>query len=96
MQALASFASIPFQDQILMFQGARLDPSRTLAAYRLPVEGVDDVEEHPVFLYSKAYLKPGGQPPAQEPLPAITVTGNDASQGRAGEAVEQPELNSLS
>lgn len=36
-QALVSFTNVPVADQIVMFKGARLDPNRQLAAYKLPV-----------------------------------------------------------
>lgn len=32
-------------------------------------------EDTPVFLYHKAYLRPGAAPPPQEPLPMLEVTG---------------------
>ncbi len=37
--ALVSFTGISVVDQIVMYQGARLDPAKTLGAYRLPVVG---------------------------------------------------------
>lgn len=36
-QALLSFTGIPLADQLVMFNGARLDPARTLGSYGLPV-----------------------------------------------------------
>jgi hypothetical protein len=36
-QALVSFTGVPVVDQILMCNGARLDPAKPLAAYKLPV-----------------------------------------------------------
>jgi hypothetical protein len=36
-QALVSVTGISVSDQIVMCQGARLDPAKPLAAYRLPV-----------------------------------------------------------
>ncbi len=36
-QALVSFTGIPICDQIIMCHGARLDPTKTLAQYGLPV-----------------------------------------------------------
>ena len=35
--ALLSFTGIPLLDQIIMYNGARLEPTRTLGAYGLPV-----------------------------------------------------------
>lgn len=35
--ALVAFTGLPVQEQIVMHNGARLDPAKTLAAYRLPV-----------------------------------------------------------
>lgn len=32
-------------------------------------------EDSPVFLYHKAFLRPGARPPPPEPLPAFAVTG---------------------
>jgi hypothetical protein len=32
-------------------------------------------EDSPLFLYHKAYLRPGAPPPPQEPLPMLEVTG---------------------
>lgn len=34
--ALVSFTGVPVADQIAMYQGARLDPNKPLAAYGLP------------------------------------------------------------
>ena len=39
-QALLSFTGIAISDQIIMLNGARLDPSRSLGAYGLPVVSV--------------------------------------------------------
>lgn len=36
-QALVSFTGIPIADQIVMCNGARLDPAKALAAYKLPL-----------------------------------------------------------
>ncbi len=36
-QALLSFTSVPVTDQLVMYNGSRLDPSRTLGSYGLPV-----------------------------------------------------------
>lgn len=36
-QALLSFTGIPLAEQLVMFNGARLDPARTLGSYGLPV-----------------------------------------------------------
>jgi hypothetical protein len=33
-------------------------------------------EDQPVFLYHKAYLRPGAAPPPAEPLPMLEVTGD--------------------
>lgn len=32
-------------------------------------------EDLPVYLYSKAFLRPGARPPSPEPLPAVDVRG---------------------
>jgi hypothetical protein len=40
LQALAApLAGVPVADQILMYNGAKLDPLKQLSAYRLPVVG---------------------------------------------------------
>ncbi|GBF99515.1 hypothetical protein Rsub_11949 [Raphidocelis subcapitata] len=72
-QALVSFTGVPAGDQILMAHGARLDPAKPLSAYKLPTPDPAAAEDHPVFLYHKAFLRPGAKPPAQEPVPPIAV-----------------------
>ncbi|GIL74831.1 hypothetical protein Vretifemale_4634, partial [Volvox reticuliferus] len=72
--ALVSFTGIPVADQIAMYQGARLDPAKLLGAYRLPVDpAVVALEDHPVFLYCRSYLKPGAALPPPEALPPLHV-----------------------
>ncbi|GLC36258.1 hypothetical protein PLESTB_000603400 [Pleodorina starrii] len=72
--ALVSFTGIPVADQIAMYQGARLDPAKLLGAYRLPVDPtVAALEDHPVFLYCRSYLKPGAALPPPEALPPLQV-----------------------
>ncbi|KXZ49649.1 hypothetical protein GPECTOR_20g506 [Gonium pectorale] len=72
--ALVQFTGIPVADQIAMYQGARLDATKLLGAYRLPVDpSVAALEDHPVFLYCRSYLKPGAALPPQEALPPLTV-----------------------
>ena len=39
-QALATFTGVQVPDQIAMWGGARLDPSRQLGAYKLPLVGI--------------------------------------------------------
>eukprot|EP00198_Chlamydomonas_reinhardtii_P008819 XP_001698156.1 predicted protein [Chlamydomonas reinhardtii] len=57
-----------------MYQGARLDPNKPLAAYGLPKDpATGSVEDHPVFLYCRSYLKPGAALPPPEALPQIQV-----------------------
>ncbi|GFR46208.1 hypothetical protein Agub_g7746 [Astrephomene gubernaculifera] len=72
--ALVSFTGIPVADQIAMYQGARLDPTKPLGAYGLPVASSHAaVEDHPVFLYCRSYLKPGAALPPPEALPPLQV-----------------------
>ncbi|GLI69495.1 hypothetical protein VaNZ11_014129 [Volvox africanus] len=72
--ALVSFTGIPVADQIAMYQGARLDPAKLLGAYRLPVDpAVVALEDHPVFLYCRSYLKSGAALPPPEALPQLHV-----------------------
>ncbi|WIA42046.1 hypothetical protein OEZ86_009334 [Tetradesmus obliquus] len=73
-QALVAFTSIAVSDQIVMCHGARLDPAKPLSAYKLPVADPAAAEDQPVFLYHKAYLRPGAAPPPAEPLPMLEVT----------------------
>ncbi|KAI8470000.1 MAG: hypothetical protein J3K34DRAFT_521683 [Monoraphidium minutum] len=72
-QALVSFTGVAVADQILMCRGARLDPAKPLAAYKLPVANPAAAEDHPVFLYHKAFLRPGARPPPLEPVPQLAV-----------------------
>jgi len=61
--ALFTLTAIPQADQILMFNGSRLDPSSTLSQYQLPTS-----QQHDIFLYSKALIRPGAPPPPLEPI----------------------------
>ncbi|MEW5306673.1 MAG: hypothetical protein WDW36_009123 [Sanguina aurantia] len=72
-QALVLFTGLALPEQIVMFNGARLDPSRQMYHYKLPVTDASMVEEHPVFLFSRALLRPGAATPPAEPLPPIVV-----------------------
>ncbi|KAF8059682.1 ATG11 [Scenedesmus sp. PABB004] len=71
--ALVTATGIALADQIVMCAGARLDPSKQLAAYKLPVADPAAAEDLPVFLYHKAFLRPGAEPPPAEPLPLQDV-----------------------
>lgn len=74
-QALVAFTDVPVADQILMCSGARLDPCKPLSAYKLPLPDPAAAEDAPVFLYAKAFLRPGAKPPAPEPLEAFDDEG---------------------
>lgn len=45
-QALVGFTNVPVSDQIVMFGGARLDPTKTLASYKLPVVSTMTLPPH--------------------------------------------------
>lgn len=71
--ALALATGIAVPDQIVMCHGARLDPAKPLVAYKLPAPDPASAEDAPVFLYHKAFLRPGAAPPPAEPLPLLEV-----------------------
>lgn len=68
-EVLEELTGIGVANQIAMCAGARLDPVRTLSSYGLPSTFA---EEQPVFLYDKAYLRPGANPPRREDFDKIT------------------------
>eukprot|EP00803_Ostreobium_quekettii_P003255 evm.model.scf_876.4 EVM.evm.TU.scf_876.4 scf_876:19566-22779(-) len=65
-EVLEELASIPVGEQIVMCRGVRLDPKKPLSLYSLPADGEAAAEDNPVFLYSRAFIRPGAplQPPA--------------------------------
>lgn len=72
-QALVAFTGVQVSDQIVMCEGARLDPNKTLAAYSLPLADTLLAEERPVYLYSKAFLRPNAVLPQAEAVPVLEV-----------------------
>jgi hypothetical protein len=66
--ALFTLTAIPQADQILMFNGSRLDPSYPISQYQLPTS-----QQHDIFLYNKALIRPGAPPPPLEPIPSSSL-----------------------
>ncbi|KAK9861430.1 hypothetical protein WJX84_007392 [Apatococcus fuscideae] len=66
-QLLASLTGISAKEQILMSEGVRLDASKPLAAYKLPLDQHNLT--HDVFLYNKAHLRSSATMPPVESLP---------------------------
>jgi hypothetical protein len=62
---------LPVAEQILIVGGVKLDGTRPLNAYGLPSANPN---KH-VFLYNKAWLKPGSAPPPAEPFVPIHIEG---------------------
>ena len=88
LQALASLTGLAVNDQLLIFGGQRLEPSKTLASRDLsarrappapPANAPDanaatrDVKPRHVFLYSKALLRPDAPLPPSEPLESVVA-----------------------
>ncbi|GAX81462.1 hypothetical protein CEUSTIGMA_g8891.t1 [Chlamydomonas eustigma] len=72
--ALLMFTGTLVHDQIIMFNGSRLESSRTLGSYGLPVVDQSSVEDHPAILYCRSLLKHGSPIPEQELLPCIKAS----------------------
>ncbi|GMH33246.1 hypothetical protein BSKO_01080 [Bryopsis sp. KO-2023] len=68
-EVLEELTGITVSEQIAMCRGTRLEPSHCLSVYELPTEDGTSAEDSPVFLYSKAYIRPGACLPAEEVLP---------------------------
>lgn len=89
LQALASLTGLAVNDQLLIFGGQRLEPSKTLASRDLPRAAgtppappanapdanaaTRDVKPRHVFLYSKALLRPDAPLPPSEPLESVVA-----------------------
>ena len=86
LQALSSLTGIALNDQLLIFGGQKLEPSKTLGSHGLPqaagltAPGGDEdppvgnntnAKANHVFLYCKSLLRPDAPPPPQEPLEVI-------------------------
>ncbi|CAD7705230.1 unnamed protein product [Ostreobium quekettii] len=72
-EVLEELAGIPVGEQIVMCRGLRLDPRKPLSVYRLPAEDDASAEDNPVFLYSKAFVRPGAVPLAPEGFEEVEV-----------------------
>jgi hypothetical protein len=53
-------------------------------------------EDHPVFLYHKAFLRPGAKPPPADAIPPIKVEGARRCGGRASPFLLDPCLTTAS
>lgn len=86
--ALESSTGIPAAEQILIFRGSGLDPSKALGHYGLPMQvvGGEPSVETSVFLFHRRLLYPGTSPPAPNPqhVPNPEFGRPSDLQGRAG------------
>eukprot|EP00798_Chlamydomonas_sp_ICE-L_P003243 gene3243-13265_t len=72
LKALQNLTGTPVSLQLAMHRGSRLDPSKALGYYKLPVPP-HDPDEEPLILYNKMYIKPGAPTPPIELMPDIKV-----------------------
>ena len=86
---MASLTGVPLGDQLLLFAGQKLEPSKPLGTYGLPeasgtaapgpqsVHGdqTQHVDEKPrhVFLYCKSLLRPDAPAPPEEPFEHVPI-----------------------